>query len=104
MDIVLEVLDTYALDHVYATAYPARPAPYDYPFPPSNETQSQQVFSSWTYKPATIYFSTTPGPYAYMSAWPRDNIWRQSLSLFFTVWYAMMPCPRLRHRFADQRS
>lgn len=86
MDVVLEVLDTFVGDYIYATLYPARPAPYDFPNPPSNDTIGQQVFSAWTYKPSTNYFSLEPSEYAYMSAWPRDNIWRQSLSLYLTVW------------------
>lgn len=86
MDVVLEVLDTYVGDYIYANILPARPAPYDFPHPPSNETIAEQAFSSWTYKPATHWFSFEPSQYAYQSAWPRDNIFRQSLSLYFTVW------------------
>lgn len=86
MDIVVEVLDTFAFDYIYANCHPARPAPYDYPYPPSNETQTQQVFSPWTYKPSTNFFSLPPSQHAYMSAWPRDNIYRQAVSLFMIVW------------------
>lgn len=86
MDVVLEVVDTFVGDYLYATFHPARPAPYDYPNPPSNETIAQQVFSSWTYKPSTHWFSLAPSDYAYQSAWPRDNILRQSLSLYLIVW------------------
>lgn len=86
MDVVLEVIDTFAGDYVYAKLHPAHPAPYDYPNPPSNETISDQVFTSWKYEPATQYISFEPSQYAYMSAWPRDNIYRQALSLFMIVW------------------
>lgn len=86
MDVVLEVLDTFVGDYLYATLHPARPAPYDYPNPPSNETVAGQVFSAWTYQPSTYLFSLTPSKYAYQSAWPRDNILRQSISLYLTVW------------------
>lgn len=86
MDIVLEVVDTFVGDYLFATLHPAKPAPYDFPYPPSNETQAEQVFSAWTYKPSTNYFSLSPSEYAYMSAWPRDNIYRQALSLYLVVW------------------
>lgn len=99
MDVVLEVLDTFVGDYVYANLHPARHASYDFPPPPSNETVAGQVFSSWTFKPATHWFSFAPSQYAYQSAWPRDNIFRQIISLYFTVWYAcaslsLPPVPR----------
>lgn len=86
MDVVLEIVDTFAGDYLYAFCHPARQAPYDYPSPPSNETISQQVFSTWAYKPATSFVSFEPSQYAYLSAWPRDNIYRQTLSLFLITW------------------
>lgn len=86
MDIVLEVADTLFGDYLYATFQPAQPAPYDFPHPPSNETVNDKAFSSWTYTPSTHYFSLEPSQYAYMSQWPRDNIYRQALSLFLIVW------------------
>lgn len=86
MDIVLEVADTLFGDYLYAAFYPAKPAPYDFPHPPSNETVSENAFSAWTYTPSTHYFSLEPSQYAYMSQWPRDNIYRQALSLFLIVW------------------
>lgn len=86
MDIVLEVLDTFVGDYLYATLHLAHHAPYDFPNPPSNETQTEQVFSAWVYKPSTSVFALTPSQYAYQSAWPRDNIYRQALSLFLIVW------------------
>ena len=85
MDIVLEVTDTYLLDYAYAWLLPARPAPYNFPDTvPANAT----VFSTWQYKPATAFFSTEPSPAAYMSAWARDNIYRQTFSLFLILWFA----------------
>ncbi|KAF3769664.1 hypothetical protein M406DRAFT_343800 [Cryphonectria parasitica EP155] len=86
MDVVLEVLDTFGVDYIYATLYPAHPASYNFQNPPANQSIDQQVFSTWVYKPSTEYFSLEPSKYAYMSAWPRDNIFRQALSLFFIVW------------------
>jgi lathosterol oxidase len=85
MDIVLEVTDTYLLDYAYAWLLPARPAPYNFPDTvPANAT----VFSTWQYKPATAFFSTKPSQAAYMSAWARDNIYRQTVSLFLILWFA----------------
>ncbi|KAJ9134415.1 C-5 sterol desaturase [Pleurostoma richardsiae] len=84
MDVVLELTDTFIADYVYAWAHPARAAPYDYPNPTTNATD--QAFSTWQYKPATAYFSVQPPQAAYMSAWPRDNIVRQSITLFFITW------------------
>ncbi len=85
MDIVLELVDTFALDYVYAAAYPARPAPFDY-LHAGGINATAQAFSTWQYKPATHFFSVEPSQAAYMSAWPRDNIYRQFLSLFFITW------------------
>ncbi|KAH7041126.1 uncharacterized protein B0I36DRAFT_379945 [Microdochium trichocladiopsis] len=84
MDVVLEVAETFVGDYVYAWAHPARPAPYD--FPNQTNQTAQQVFSTWTYKPSSTYFTLEPSQYAYMSAWDRDNILRQAISLFFITW------------------
>lgn len=84
MDVVLEVAETFVGDYVYALAHPARPAPYD--FPSQTNQTSQQVFSTWSYKPASTYFSLEPSQYAYMSAWDRDNVLRQAVSLFMITW------------------
>lgn len=92
MDVVLEVVDTFAGDYLYAFFHPARQASYDFPSTPSNETISDQVFSTWAYKPSTSFFSLQPSEYAWKSAWPRDNIYRQALSLYLIVWYASH-CP-----------
>jgi lathosterol oxidase len=85
MDIVLEVVDTFAFDYAYAWALPAKAAPFD--FPDHNSLNaSGQVFSSWQYKPATATFTLQPSQAAYMSSLPRDNVYRQGLSLFFITW------------------
>lgn len=86
MDIVLELTDTYLFDYMYAFLLPARPAPYNFPDAvPANAT----VFSTWQYKPATAFFSVEPSQAAYMSAWARDNIFRQSISLFLILWFVI---------------
>jgi lathosterol oxidase len=99
MDIVLEIFDTFIGDHVWAAIFPAKSAPYDYPQTSGNASaaaaaaagisssaREQQSFSSWTYKPATDYFSIQPYQAAYMSQWPRDNVWRQGISLYAITW------------------
>lgn len=85
MDIVNEIFDTLLGDYAYAKLMPMKPAPYDFPRS-TNATGETQVFSSWQYEPATKYFSLEPSQYAYMSTWPRDNIYRQSLNLFLITW------------------
>lgn len=84
MDVVLEVTDSFIGDHFFSWVLPARPAPYDYPNVPTNSTD--QVFSTWHYKPSTHFFSIEPSQAAYMSSWPRDNIYRQAISLFLITW------------------
>ncbi|KAI1844959.1 hypothetical protein JX265_009587 [Neoarthrinium moseri] len=84
MDVVNELWDTFIGDYAYAYLLPARPAPYD--FPDSTINSTQQVFSAWRYEPATKYLQVQPSQYAYMSAWDRDNIYRQSVNLFLITW------------------
>ncbi|KAI0480357.1 hypothetical protein GGR56DRAFT_625813 [Xylariaceae sp. FL0804] len=85
MDVVLELTDTFVADYVYAWAHPARPAPYDFP-QLSNSSSSEQTFSSWQYKPASHYIQIEPSQYAYQSAWDRDNIYRQAITLYLITW------------------
>lgn len=84
MDVVLEIVDTFMGDYLYATLHPSKPVPYDFPDLNTNGTASG--FDQWSYTPSTSWFSLEPSEYAYMSAWPRDNIYRQGLSLFFITW------------------
>lgn len=83
MDVVLELTDTFIADYVYAFAHPARAAPFDYQ-PGANA--SEQTFSAWQFKPATHLFHVAPSQYAFMSAWDRDNICRQAITLFMITW------------------
>lgn len=85
MDIVLEILDTFVLDSVYAFLLPVSPAQYNHLVAPANRTAAQP-FSTWRYKPATAFLTLEPSQDAYMSAWPRDNIFRQAISLFMITW------------------
>jgi Delta7-sterol 5-desaturase len=89
MDIVLEVVDTFLGDQIFAWALPARPVPYNYP---QMRNGTDQVYSTWQYTPATKYLYLEPSPAAYKSAWPRDNIYRQAISLYMMTWYAVHSC------------
>lgn len=98
MDIVLEVTDSFIGDYFFSWVLPARRAPYDYPNVPTNGTD--QTFSTWQYKPSTHFFTIEPSQAAYMSAWPRDNIFRQAISLFLITWlvgHLPNPYPHLLH-------
>ncbi|KAI1429332.1 hypothetical protein F5Y12DRAFT_727782 [Xylaria sp. FL1777] len=75
MDVVLEIWDTYVGDYAFAKLHPARSVASDY-FNVHNTT------TSWQYKPSSSYIEFQPSQYAYMSAWDRDNIIRQALSLW----------------------
>lgn len=86
MDVVLEITDTFIGDYLYATLHPAKPVFYDFPEAGANATTAQAL-SDWSYKPATQFIHLEPSKYAYMSAWPRDNIFRQGFSLFMITWY-----------------
>ncbi|KAJ2906700.1 c-5 sterol desaturase [Zalerion maritima] len=86
MDVVLEVMDTFIGDYIYATFHPAKPAVYDFPDVANTTSAAAQHYSDWSYKPSTAFFQLEPSDYAYMSAWSRDNIFRQGLTLFFITW------------------
>ena len=87
MDIVLEVFDTFIGDHVYSALVPVKPAPYDVAYDGSSNATIPQTFSSWQYEPATHFFTLEPSQAAYTSAWDRDNIFRQAITLFTITWY-----------------
>jgi lathosterol oxidase len=90
MDVVLELTDTFIADHAYAWLFPLQPAPYD--FPKATAANASAAYSSWTYKPATKYFQVQPYPAAYLSSLPRDNVWRQAVTLFLITWYVPLLC------------
>lgn len=85
MDIVLELFDTFVFDRLYATLSPADSG--DYGRTVVNGATS--TFSSQRELPTAVHTSNgffQPSQYAYMSAWPRDSIWRQALSLYLITW------------------
>jgi lathosterol oxidase len=91
MDIVLEVFDTFLFDAVWATVYPGSPS---HPSLKNSQNAASATFSSMREvatarpKPSTQFFQLEPSKYAYMSAWPRDNICRQGITLYLITWYA----------------
>ncbi|KAL4881561.1 hypothetical protein BJY04DRAFT_218011 [Aspergillus karnatakaensis] len=73
MDVVLDVLDTFAFDWLYATVLPAsKPGTGDI-----QGTYNQHV---------GLYVPLRPSRYVEASIWKRDNIARQSISLFLIAW------------------
>lgn len=76
MDVVLDVLDTFAFDRLYATLLPA--------------TQAQLALNKDllpTYNQNIgNYISLSPSTWAVRSSWLRDDVKRQALSLFFITW------------------
>lgn len=92
MDIVLEVLDTFLFDRFWATIYPASPSlAYQSGLGDASPTST---FSSMRelptgIQPATQFFQLSPSKYAFMSEWPRDNIYRQAITLHLITWYVL---------------
>ncbi|KAK0723111.1 hypothetical protein B0T26DRAFT_674723 [Lasiosphaeria miniovina] len=85
MDVILEVTDTFLFDYLYAWALPVKPALYDFDQGAlANGTAS--ALSTWQHKPATTFFTFEPSQAAYSSSLNRDNIIRQSFSLFLILW------------------
>lgn len=87
MDVVLELSDTFMFDYMYAWLLPAKL--HDFPDHAALNA-SAKAFSQWEYKPATSFISFEPSEAAYKSAWDRDNIFRQSLSLFLILWFVIL--------------
>lgn len=86
MDIVLELWDTFVGDRLYSALLPASLAS-----PAADAVSPFALFgasSPFVYHPATQWIYLEPSKYAYMSAWPRNNLYRQFLSFFLIVWYA----------------
>jgi len=100
MDVILEVLDTYAFDRLYATVLPltssmlAMSTVGDFAASPNAtwSTMARGGVSPYKFEPASQYFSVEPSSYAYMSRLPRDNMARQAVSLFLITWYARTSC------------
>ena len=92
MDIVLEVFDTFIADPLYAAVLPAELSKDS----GVNGTTSEAFDGGgYVYEPSTKYFHLEPSECAYMSSWPRDNVYRQGLSLYLITWYVDRSLPNL---------
>src|SRR5205809_2808226 len=94
MDIVLEICDTVFFDRVYAILLPASSTMLN-SFLRSSDLAANATFSSmpvaaYQYKPSTKYIHLQPSEWAYMSVWPRDNVFRQFISLTLRTWYGFL--------------
>lgn len=98
MDLILEICDTFVFDYLYATFLPAstpsavlQSGKHAASLTWSSMREGATPIARYSYQPATSYYSLEPSEYAYMSAWPRDNTYRQALSLYFITWYVGAP-------------
>jgi Delta7-sterol 5-desaturase len=99
MDIVLEILDTFIFDRLYAQISPTSPNTYG-SLKSANATTAgvrelpSDLYNNFHYRPATQYFSLEPSKWAYMTSWQRDDPLRQLVSLYLITWYVdFLPCP-----------
>lgn len=72
MDVILDLLDTFVLDRFYAWALPGAPGEGG-PGPLLNQH-------------VNVYYPLQPSKWAEASRWKRDNMARQSLTLFLLSW------------------
>lgn len=81
MDVVLDVLDTFAFDRLYSSLLPASQAQL---------ALNKEAFP--TYNQNVGRYVTLPASdWATQSSWARDDVRRQAVSLFFITWYACQP-------------
>ncbi|KAK2811858.1 c-5 sterol desaturase [Emmonsiellopsis sp. PD_5] len=89
MDVILEVLDTFLFDYLYAAVVPGSTAGGLTSKIANGLNTTESAFGTgagYVYSPSTQYFSLEPSKYAYKSALPRDNIWRQFITLYLITW------------------
>ena len=115
MDFVLEVFDSVMFDRMYANILPRDSAfsaldpistltagkGFDNSTTFDSATAGVDVLrSTWQFEPASQYMSVQPSEYAYMSRWDRDNVWRQTISLYILTWYvgALLLYQRYEHK------
>ena len=93
MDLILEVVDQYAFDYAYAYLLPAKSIEVSSEFLANGANRTAEIIgNAWSYTPASTYlWSMIPTAAAYESAWPRDYIVRQFLSLWAITWYVSSP-------------
>ncbi|EYE97272.1 sterol desaturase family protein [Aspergillus ruber CBS 135680] len=90
MDIALEIWDTFIGDRLYSALLPTSlSSSITIPGFTNVANSTLSLFGAtqpFVYEPATQLIYLEPSKYAYMSAWPRNNIYRQFLSFFLIVW------------------
>jgi lathosterol oxidase len=91
MDVVLEVFDTFLFDRIYAkilpsSLYSSLPLALKNDGHNTTNTMFPSQRPEYIYKPSTQYFQLEPSQYAHMSALPRDNLWRQGITLYLITW------------------
>jgi len=85
MDVILEIIDTFVADHVYAWLFPQGSDQSDGPsYLLSSHSNLSRI--DWQYEPASTLIRFEPSPAAYMSALNRDNVCRQFMTLFLLTW------------------
>jgi lathosterol oxidase len=93
MDVILEIFDTFLFDRIYAQILPAsRWLSYKTLNGAVNSTmaaiqENPAAYSNYKFQPASAYFSVQPSSWAYRSELPRDDPFRQLLSLFLITSY-----------------
>ena len=102
MDIALEIWDSFIGDRLYSALLPVSlTSSVSVPGFANAANSTLALFGAsqpFVYEPATQLIYLEPSKYAYMSAWPRNNIYRQFLSFFLIVWYVTIASllPELR--------
>ncbi|KAJ5752331.1 hypothetical protein N7520_009248 [Penicillium odoratum] len=90
MDIILELWDTFVGDRMYSTLLPNSIASsVSLQGLVNTANSSLSLFGAaepFIYEPATQLLHLEPSKYAYLSAWPRNNIYRQFTSFFLITW------------------
>ncbi|KAJ5612379.1 hypothetical protein N7510_005573 [Penicillium lagena] len=90
MDIVLELWDTFIGDRLYSTLVPTSlSSSISLPAFANAANSSLALFGAsepFVYEPATQLLHLEPSKYAYLSAWPRNNAYRQFTSFFLITW------------------
>jgi lathosterol oxidase len=85
MDVALELVDHFVADGIYAKLMPIAQPMYN-ATNGFDAAQTAHPVSDWHYTPSTHMFYLEPSSAAYESAWTRDNIYRQVITLFFVGW------------------
>ncbi|KAJ5570347.1 uncharacterized protein N7459_009777 [Penicillium hispanicum] len=90
MDIILELWDTFIGDRLYSMLLPTSlSSAVSFPAFVNAANSSLALFGAsepFIYEPATQLIHLEPSKYAYLSAWPRNNIYRQFTSFFLITW------------------